>query len=85
MDFEAWNVDLKTKSAFHVTGFRISIEGNPLQPMGVLPSHFPEGLTAVEQARLLRCGMKAILTEAKNHRNLQRKEHKGYREKAPTP
>ena len=84
MDFEAWNVDLKTKSAFHITGFRISIEGNPLQPMGVLPSHFPEGLTAVEQARLLRCGMKAILNEAKNQRGHIRKENRYSKEKAPT-
>lgn len=60
MDFDAWNVDLETLSAFHVTGFRISIEGSPLQPVGVSPSHFPDGLTAVEQARLLRCGMRAI-------------------------
>ncbi|WP_185236391.1 hypothetical protein [Teredinibacter franksiae] len=60
MDFDAWNVDLDSLSAFHVTGFRISIEGSPLQPLGVSPSHFPEGMSAVEQARLLRCGMKAI-------------------------
>lgn len=65
MDFEAWNVDLDTLSAFHITGFRISIEGNPLQPLGVSPSHFPEGLSAVEQARLLRCGMKAIKDAAR--------------------
>ncbi|SMF58086.1 hypothetical protein SAMN02745866_03750 [Alteromonadaceae bacterium Bs31] len=60
MDFDAWNVDLEKLSAFHITGFRISIEGSPLQPLGVLPSHFPDHLSAVEQARLLRCGMKAI-------------------------
>lgn len=66
MDFDAWNIDLKNKSAFHTTGFRIVIEGNPLQPMGVIPSHFPDGLSAVEQARLLRSGMKALMREARN-------------------
>lgn len=60
MDFDAWNVDLESLSAYHTTGFRISIEGTPTQPLGVSPSHFPTGLSAVEQARLIRCGMKAI-------------------------
>jgi len=60
MDFDAWNVDLESLSAFHATGFRVSVEGSPLQPLGVCPSHFPEGLSAVDQARLLRCGMRAI-------------------------
>lgn len=66
MDFDAWNVDLKTKSAFHITGFRIVVEGNPVQPMGVIPSHFPDGMSAVDQARLLRCGIKALIREARN-------------------
>lgn len=66
MDFDAWNVDLESLSAFHVTGFRITIEGSPLQPEGVSPSHFPAGLSAVEQARLLRCGMKAIKRAAES-------------------
>ncbi|WP_018416829.1 hypothetical protein [Teredinibacter turnerae] len=60
MDFDAWNVDLDTLSAYHTTGFRISVEGSPTHPLGVSPSHFPAGLSAVEQARLIRCGMKAI-------------------------
>lgn len=65
MDFEAWKVDLNSKSAFHETGCRITVEGNPRQPMGVLPTNFPAGLTAVEEARLLRCGMKAIVNKAR--------------------
>lgn len=71
MDFDAWNVDLKNLSAFHVTGFRITIEGNPLQPVGVTPSHFPGDLSAVEQARLLRCGMVAIRKAAEARVNDQ--------------
>ena len=66
MDFDAWNVDLDNLSAFHITGFRISIEGSPLQPLGASPSHFPEGMSAVDQARLLRCGMRAIKVAAKS-------------------
>ncbi|TVZ39597.1 hypothetical protein P886_4002 [Alteromonadaceae bacterium 2753L.S.0a.02] len=65
MDFEAWNVDLESMSAYHTSGFRISIEGSPMQPLGVSPSHFPNDLSAVEQARLIRCGMKAIKNAAK--------------------
>lgn len=65
MDFDAWKVDLKSKSAFHETGCRITVEGNPRQPMGLIPSNFPDGLTAVEEARLLRCGMKAIVSKAR--------------------
>lgn len=66
MDFDAWNVDLKSKSAFHITGFRIVVEGDPLHPMGVIPSHFPDGLNAIDQAKLLRSGMKALILEARN-------------------
>lgn len=66
MDFDAWKVDLKTKSAFHQTGFRITVEGNPRYPAGVIPTHFPDGLSAVEQARLLRCGLKAIVDAARD-------------------
>lgn len=65
MDFRAWNVDLKTRSAYHVSGFKIVIEGDPRQPMGVFPSNFPNQLTAFEQAKLLRCGMEAIAAAAK--------------------
>lgn len=65
MDFRAWNVDLKTRSAYHVSGFKIVIEGDPRQPMGVFPSNFPSQLTAFEQAKLLRCGMEAIAAAAK--------------------
>lgn len=65
MDFEAWKVDLKTKSAYHETGCRITVEGSPRHPVGVIPAHFPAGLSAVEEARLLRCGMKAIVSRAR--------------------
>jgi len=60
MDFHAWNVDLNNLSAFHVTGFCVTVEGDPLKPVGVNPAHFPSELSAVEQAKLLRCGMVAI-------------------------
>lgn len=65
MDFEAWKVDLKTKTAYHETGCRITVEGSPKHPVGVIPTHFPAGLSAVEEARLLRCGMKAIVNTAR--------------------
>jgi len=60
MDYKAWNVDLKAKSAYHVSGFKIVVEGDLSQPMGVFPSNFPNELTAFEQAKLLRSGMEAV-------------------------
>lgn len=60
MNFEAWDVDLGTASAVHQCGFRITVEGDPVNPSGVHPGKFPEGLSAVEQARLLRCGLEAM-------------------------
>jgi len=72
MDFDAWNVDLEKRSAFHASGFRITVEGNPLQPIGVSPSNFPEELSAVEQARLLRAGIKAIKQAASIQREVSR-------------
>lgn len=60
MNFESWNVDLDSASAVHQCGFKITVEGDPANPYGVHPGKFPEGLSAVEQARLLRCGLEAI-------------------------
>lgn len=66
MNFEAWTVDLPSSSAIHSTGFKVAVEGDPKNPSGVHPGKFPEGLTAVEQARLLRCGLEAIVKQAQN-------------------
>lgn len=61
MNFESWNVDLQTATAVHACGFKLGVEGDPGNPIGVHPGKFPDGLTAVEQARLLRCGLEAIM------------------------
>ena len=65
MDYKAWSVDLTENSATHTSGFTIVIEGSPLSPMGVNPGRFPEGLSAVQQATLLRSGLEAMMREAK--------------------
>ncbi len=85
MDFNAWNVDLKAASAYHSTGFRLVVEGSPIHPQGVVPSHFPEGVTAVEQVRLIRSGLKAIMAAAREPHNLQSKslQSKGSQLKDP--
>lgn len=73
MNFDSWNVDLETATAVHVCGFRLGVEGDLSNPSGVNPGKFPEGLSAVEQARLLRCGMEAIMKAAQNRsRNVSR-------------
>lgn len=64
MNFESWSVDLETASAVHACGFKVGVEGDLGNPSGVHPGQFPEGLTAVEQARLLRCGLEAIVKAA---------------------
>lgn len=64
MDYESWSVDIDKLSAVHGTGFTITVEGNPRHPTGVNPGAFPQHLSAVEQARLLRCGLEAIAQAA---------------------
>ncbi len=64
MDFEAWNVDLEKAMAVHRSGFKITVEGDVRQPSGVIPGRFPEGLSAIDQATLLRCGLQALMRTA---------------------
>lgn len=65
MNFESWNIDIASLSATHASGFKVVVEGDPTSPEGVHPGHFPEGLSAVEQARLVRCGLEAIVKQAR--------------------
>lgn len=66
MDFSEWQIDLDRSLAVHRTGFRLTVEGDPRKPTGVLPGTFPEGLSAAEQAALLRCGLNALIHQAKS-------------------
>lgn len=61
MDYDSWSIDLNTATAVHATGFKVIVEGNPNNPTSIVPGQPPEGLSAVEQARLLRCGLQAII------------------------
>lgn len=69
MDLEAWTVDLKQLLAVHSSGFRLVVEGDPANPSGVNPGKFPEGLSAVQQAGLLRCGVQAVMDAAQKARS----------------
>ncbi len=82
MNFETWIVDLPSLSAAHPSGFRLAVEGDPTNPMGVHPGKFPDGLTAIEQARLLRCGLEAIINKAQNEG--WRQEKNRFAERAQT-
>ena len=66
MNFDTWTVDLDSASAVHPSGFKVVVEGDLCNPSGVHPGKFPEGLSAVQQARLLRCGMEAIINMAQS-------------------
>ncbi len=68
MDFSAWVVDLKTLTATHDSGFRLEIEGSPKDPSAVHPGKFPKGLSSIDQVRLVRTGVEALASEAKQTR-----------------
>lgn len=70
MDFSAWKVDLPSRSAIHITGFKIAIEGSACNPTGVTPGKFPENLSAIEQATLLRSGLEALSKASQKYRLL---------------
>ncbi len=74
MDLEAWKLDVKSGTAVHATGFKLVVEGNPANPMGVTPGRFPEGLTAIQQATLLRCGIEALIEAALAQKNDQARQ-----------
>lgn len=74
MNYESWDVDLGTASAVHPSGFKLTVDGDPANPMGVHPGKFPDGLTAIEQARLLRCGLEAMQKAASTNDVRQARE-----------
>ncbi len=57
MNFDDWTADSATGTATHASGFTIRVEGNPKDPSDVYPGKFPEGMSFVDQARLLRSGL----------------------------
>lgn len=65
MNYESWNVDLKSATAIHTSGFKLGVEGDLRNPTGVHPGPFPDDLSPVDQARLLRCGLEAMMKAAK--------------------
>ena len=60
MNFDDWVADMATGTATHHSGFNLRIEGNPKDPSEVYPGKFPEGLSFIEQARLLRSGLEFL-------------------------
>lgn len=60
MNFEDWMADAAADTATHSSGFSIRIEGNPKDPSDVYPGKFPEGISFVDQARLLRAGLEFL-------------------------
>ena len=65
MNFRNWNIDLTSKTARHASGFHIVVEGDPSEPSGIMPKHFPRQLNAADQAKLLRIGLHVMMTEAR--------------------
>lgn len=60
MNVEEWQIDTELATATHSSGFTLRIEGNPRDPSEVYPGKFPEGMSFVDQARLLRAGLTAL-------------------------
>ena len=65
MNFDDWNTDLAAGSATNSSGFTLRIEGNPRDPSEVFPGKFPDAMSFVDQARLLRSGLDALAKAAK--------------------
>ncbi len=89
MNFESWNVDLETLTAIHPSGAKVVAEGDPVNPDGVHPSCFPEDISAMEQVRLVRCGLEAIAKSArisnKENTRLKQEEKRATARAAHTP
>lgn len=66
MDFENWDVDLVAGVASHESGCTIRVEGDPSNPSSVDPTNFPKSLNFLDQARLLRCGVEALVKAAES-------------------
>jgi hypothetical protein len=64
MKLDEWVADIATGTATHESGFSLRIEGNPKDPSEVYPGKFPDSLSFVEQARLLRSGLEFIAKAA---------------------
>lgn len=64
MNFDDWQADVSAGSALHASGFSLRIEGDPRDPEEVFPGRFPEGLSFVDQARLLRAGLTVLAKAA---------------------
>ncbi len=60
MNFEDWTADLAAGVAIHASGFTIRVEGSLKDPSEVHPGKFPEGISFVDQARLLRSGLEFL-------------------------
>jgi len=60
MNFDDWTVDMTNNSLTHANGFTIRFEGDPKDPSDIYPEKFPEGLSAINQARLLRAGLEFL-------------------------
>lgn len=60
MNFDDWTADVASGTATHASGFSIRIEGNPKDPSEVYPGKFPDGISFVDQARLLRSGLEFL-------------------------
>src|SRR5690625_8002854 len=57
-------MDTVQQRAQHHTGCSVQVEWEPQDPSAVVPGRAPEHLSAVEQAQLLREGMKELAASA---------------------
>ncbi len=64
MNFDDWQIDLAAGNAVHGSGFSLRIEGDAREPEEVFPGRFPDNLSFVDQARLLRSGLAALAKAA---------------------
>lgn len=65
MNYSNWTVSEDGQSAQHESGWDIRIQGHPKNPHEVSPGSLPNGITGLDQVRLLRYGLEAIAAACK--------------------
>lgn len=84
-NINGWSIAPNGRKAQHESGFTVEVEGNPADPHSVNPGKFPQGLSAIEQVRLLRMGVEAIAQVAKQGNGMGRKPQAASRRPVYTP
>jgi hypothetical protein len=60
MNMHDWTVDMTQNTLTHNSGFTIRFEGDPKDPSEIYPEKFPQDMSFIDQAQLLRAGLEFL-------------------------